>query len=78
MMSHLPCSMGLATFVVSVLCLLMMGQAAGQKLIFSEEFDELDYDLWQHERTMSGGGVSEMRLMLHFTLHPIIFCVLYT
>lgn len=34
------------------------GQICSGQLIFSEDFDEFDTDLWQHEITMSGGGVS--------------------
>ena len=29
-----------------------------RRLIFEDEFNTLDYDVWQHERTASGGGVS--------------------
>lgn len=52
-----------------VLCLLGLvaaGPAKADKperrLIFSEEFDELNYDVWQHERTMSGGGNWEFQI----------------
>jgi hypothetical protein len=27
------------------------------ELIFEDNFDTLDFDKWEHERTMSGGGV---------------------
>lgn len=26
-------------------------------LVFEENFDKLDFTVWQHEKTMSGGGV---------------------
>ena len=29
---------------------------ADDKLIFDDEFDTLDFDKWQHELTMGGGG----------------------
>ena len=47
--------------LAAVFCLVGLAFAAPsepEKYIFQEEFDELDYEIWQHERTMSGGGVS--------------------
>lgn len=32
------------------------------ELIFSDEFDQLDFDKWQHELTMSGGGNWEFQV----------------
>jgi len=54
-MTALVCSAG-------VLLCLLLGQAAGQNLIFEDEFDELDFDVWQHERTLSGGGNWEFQI----------------
>ena len=52
--------------VVLLLCLVIylsagtiQGDTSQQNLVFSEEFNELNFDVWQHEITMSGGGVSE-------------------
>lgn len=28
------------------------------ELIFNENFDKFDFSIWEHERTMAGGGVS--------------------
>lgn len=33
------------------------GRAKSGALIFSEEFNSLNLDLWKHDITMSGGGV---------------------
>lgn len=30
-------------------------------LIFDDEFDYLDHEVWEHEITMAGGGVSYRR-----------------
>jgi hypothetical protein len=47
------------TRVLSTVCALaVLSLAAAQTLIFEDEFNEIDFDVWQHERTMSGGGVS--------------------
>lgn len=32
-------------------------EAVPGSLIFSDDFDKLDFTVWQHEKTMSGGGV---------------------
>ena len=34
------------------------------ELIFDEEFDKLDFRMWQHEITMSGGGNWEFQVRL--------------
>jgi hypothetical protein len=45
-------------------------------LIFEDVFDSLDFETWQHEITMSGGGVSKTQLNYssHKTL-TIFFCM---
>jgi beta-glucanase (GH16 family) len=37
-------------------------QARAGELIFDENFDTLDFSVWQHERTMSGGGNWEFQV----------------
>lgn len=59
---------------ITVLCLLLVVQGGtpnkqpmptfGQpnpdmRLIFEDEFNELNFDVWQHERTAGGGGVRD-------------------
>lgn len=53
--------------ILSTACFLSVTSASGThaehfycsgELIFSEEFHELDFEKWQHENTLSGGGVS--------------------
>lgn len=34
------------------------GPFCSGQLIFEENFNELDFDVWQHENTLAGGGVS--------------------
>ncbi|TOF75848.1 hypothetical protein CGJ15_27005, partial [Vibrio parahaemolyticus] len=34
-------------------------------LIFNEEFDYFDHDVWEHEVTMSGGGNWEFQVYLN-------------
>lgn len=34
------------------------GEICSGQLIFEENFDRLDRDLWEHELTLGGGGVS--------------------
>lgn len=35
------------------------GRICAKSLIFNENFDRFDMNLWQHEHTMYGGGVSQ-------------------
>lgn len=35
-----------------------LGQLCSGQLVLNEEFDRLDSNLWQHEITLGGGGVS--------------------
>lgn len=32
-------------------------------LIFADDFDELDFEKWQHENTLAGGGVSYLLVL---------------
>lgn len=43
-----------------ILCLATL--VAGDTLIFEENFDELNFDRWQHELTMGGGGNWEFQV----------------
>jgi len=38
------------------LALILVIQVYGQSIIFSDDFDEFDLSIWQHEITMGGGG----------------------
>lgn len=38
------------------------GPFCSGQLLFEENFDKLDFDVWQHENTLSGGGVSLIKL----------------
>lgn len=40
-------------------------------LIFNDEFDEFDVEKWQHEITLSGGGVSILVSMYFFLVLPV-------
>lgn len=46
-----------------------LGQLCSGQLVLNEEFDRLDTDLWQHEITFGGGGVSINKNYIN--LHPI-------
>lgn len=35
-----------------------LGQLCSGQLVLNEEFDSLDTGLWEHEKTLGGGGVS--------------------
>ena len=35
---------------------LVLSLVSAEKLIFSDDFNTLDFDTWEHERTLSGGG----------------------
>lgn len=37
------------------------GRICAKSLIFNENFDRFDTNLWQHEHTMYGGGVSDSK-----------------
>jgi hypothetical protein len=37
---------------------LVAGTLCSGQLIFDENFNKLDLNLWRHETTLSGGGVS--------------------
>lgn len=37
------------------------GELCHDQLIFEENFDSFNHDLWEHENTMNGGGVSKTR-----------------
>jgi hypothetical protein len=43
---------------IAALCLVVAcaGALKSPKLVFSDEFDELDTFRWQHEVTLGGGG----------------------
>ena len=43
-------TMFLALLALSVLA------ARAEQLIFNEEFDHLNFDVWEHEITLGGGG----------------------
>jgi len=45
----------------AVLAVLLVCVTA-QNLIFEDEFNEIDYEVWQHERSMSGGGNWEFQI----------------
>lgn len=38
-----------------------LGQLCSGQLVLDEEFNSLDTNLWQHEITLGGGGVSMIR-----------------
>ena len=44
-------------------CLVFL-QVSSDTLIFEETWDDLDFDRWQHELTMSGGGNWEFQVSL--------------
>lgn len=35
-----------------------IGPFCSGQLLFEDNFNELDFDVWQHENTLAGGGVS--------------------
>lgn len=41
-------------------------------IIFQEEFDALNFQKWQHESTLGGGGVS-----IEFKKNNIVLCCFY-
>lgn len=53
----LPCVL-LALFAVSLLPSLVTAASyrPGERLLFADEFDELDNEVWEHELTLGGGG----------------------
>ena len=34
----------------------------GSKLVFFDDFDNLDFNKWRHELTMAGGGINEFQI----------------
>lgn len=54
--------------LVSVLCALAVASSAAPqenpdlRLIFEDEFNEINHDVWQHERTAAGGGNWEFQI----------------
>jgi hypothetical protein len=38
------------------------GYRAGERLLFADEFDELNNEVWEHEITLGGGGNWEFQV----------------
>ena len=46
------------------LILSLIGLVSADTLIFEETWDEFNFDRWQHEHTMGGGGNWEFQVCL--------------
>lgn len=47
--------------VAGALAVLAVWAAAEDKLVFFDDFNQLDMRVWRHELTMSGGGCARSR-----------------
>jgi hypothetical protein len=51
------------------------GRALPKSLIFREEFNSLDMDIWSHEITMGGGGVCTKQCVITYISCIKLFCL---
>ena len=51
-----------------LILLSLIGLVSADTLIFEETWDELNFDRWQHEHTMGGGGNWEFQVSCLDTL----------
>lgn len=53
------------------------GQLCHNQLIFNENFDWLNFDLWEHENTLNGGGVSKCLVffLIYYTCTTVGCCL---
>lgn len=51
------------------------GQYCSGDLIFEDTFDIFDTRKWQHENTLSGGGVSKTRILMSINQQHILNCL---
>lgn len=65
----LPVAMrtGLALLLAAAAATLLVAAAppsyrSGERLLFSDEFDEFDLEVWEHELTLGGGGNWEFQV----------------
>ena len=45
------------------------------ELIFFDDFDDIDLDVWDHEITMAGGGNWEFQVNIHSNIRKIAIII---
>ena len=60
--------------LLALLCLALVSvhgasYRSGERLLFADEFDTLDNEVWEHELTLGGGGNWEFQVSQHARLH---------